>query len=437
MIHTYNTLAWQPIKEQNDWQAKALKDALQYLQQYSPFYQRIFKEQCVDISKISSLDNLQYLPATSKSDMQEHNMDFLCVPKNEVKEYMATSGTMGAPVTIVLTKNDLERLAYNEHQSFLCADGQSEDIYQLMLTLDRQFMAGIAYYTGIKELGASVIRTGPGLPAMQWDTILNLKTTSVVAVPSFLLKMIAHAKEAGIGLKNAPVTKAICIGENLRNEDFTFNALGQKINNEWPIKLYSTYASTEMQTAFTECTAGRGGHHQPDLVIVEVVDEELRPLKAGEYGEVLITTLGVEGMPLLRYRTGDICAYYDEPCSCGRMSRRLSAVLGRKQQMIKYKGTTLYPQAIFNVLNHVTYIAEYVVEVFTNELGTDELILHINTPLSADDCEQRLRSLLQSKIRVAPIFHYHGAAALQQMQFPANSRKQIRFIDNRKNILNK
>jgi phenylacetate-CoA ligase len=304
-----------------------------------------------------------------------------------------------------------------------------------MLTLDRQFMAGIAYYMGIRKLGASLVRTGPGLPSMQWDTILRLQPTSAVAVPSFLLKLIDWAKEHKIDLRNGALQKAVCIGESIRGGDFELNALGQKIYDEWPIKLYSTYASTEMQTAFTECGAGMGGHQQPDLIILEILNEHGDSMKQGEYGEVTITTLGIDGMPLLRYRTGDICTFYDSVCSCGRHSRRLSPVLGRTQQMIKYKGTTLYPPAIFDILNNIPFIKEYVVEVFTNELLLDEIRLHINTPLPIDECEVKLRPILQSRLRVMPLLQFHSAAVIQHMQFPASSRKQVKFLDNRESRL--
>ncbi|KAK6021733.1 hypothetical protein OSTOST_12590, partial [Ostertagia ostertagi] len=139
--------------------------------------------------------------------------------------------------------------------------------------------------------------------------------------------------------------------KSLRYPDGRLNVLGEKITQNWPIKLYGTYAATEMQTAFTDCSAGMGGHHQPDLIIIEILDNEGRQLPDGTPGEIVITTLGIEGMPLLRYRTGDMAILYAEPCSCGRHSKRLSHVTGRKQQMIKYKGTTLYPPAIFDMLN--------------------------------------------------------------------------------------
>jgi phenylacetate-CoA ligase len=428
-------LAFEPLHKQDEWQSQALGELLQYVQAHSPYYQRVFKEHHIDIKNIKGIQDIGFLPTTSKSDMQEHNWEFLCVPSAQIKEYTATSGTLGKPVTIALTDNDLERLAYNEQQSFTIADGKPEDCYQLMLTLDRQFMAGMAYYHGIRKLGAALVRTGPGLPAMQWDTIMRLQSNSIVAVPSFMLKMIEYAQEHQIDLAHTPVKKAICIGESLRQADFELNILGQKIHSQWPVKFYSTYASTEMQTAFTECGAGMGGHQIPDLIILEILDDAGQPLKPGQYGEVTITTLGVEGMPLIRYRSGDVCTIYETKCSCGRTSRRLSPVLGRKQQMIKYKGTTLYPPAIFDMLNSIPFIKEYVVEAFTNDLGTDELRLHINTPLPVDDCETKLKPILQSKLRVVPLLHFHSGSEMLQMQFPPNSRKQVKFIDNRKNEL--
>ncbi len=366
--------------------------------------------------------------------MQENNDDFLCVPLSEVKEYTATSGTLGRPVMIALTESDLQRLAYNEKQSFLIADGCPEDIYQLMLTLDRQFMAGIAYYSGIRELGASLIRTGPGLPTMQWDVMQRYQTTSLVAVPSFLIKLIEYARNHGINLADTPVKKAICIGESLRLSDLTLNTLGRTIADNWPIQLYNTYASTEMQTAFTECSAGMGGHEQPDLIITEILDDAGNPVPEGAYGEVTVTTLGITGMPLLRYRTGDIAAIYQSRCVCGRQSKRLGPILGRKQQMIKYKGTTLYPPAVFDILNNIPQIREYVVEVFSGTLDTDELKLHIYTDLTVDECERIIKPLLQSRLRVVPLLHFHSGTEIRKMQFPPESRKQVRFIDNRKQL---
>ena len=410
---------------------RKLRELLAYTAQNSPFYRDLFDRNRIDLSRVRSLDDLAILPTTTKEDLQRRNDDFLCVSRDRIAEYTTTSGTLGSPVTIALTTADLDRLAYNEYLSFRCADGTSADTYQLMLTLDRQFMAGIAYYSGIRRLGAGVIRVGPGVPALQWETIRRLKPTVLVAVPSFLLKLIRYAKEYRIDLDGSSVRSAICIGENIRQADFSLNILGRKITDAWKIRLYSTYASTEMQTAFTECGEGKGGHLQPDLLIVELLDEQDRKVAPGVPGEVTITTLGIEGMPLLRYKTGDICTWSDEPCACGRTSLRLSPIIGRRQQMIKFKGTTLYPPAVFDLLNEMDEIVDFVVEVYSNELGLDEILLHLVPASRTEEGDHRIRAYLQARLRVSPQINYYSPADLQGMQFPEASRKAIKFLDRR------
>jgi phenylacetate-CoA ligase len=412
-------------------QEAKMQELLQYVSQHSPFYMELFAKHNINVSDIKTLSDLTLIPTTNKEDLQQRNNDFLCVPSEKVIEYTSTSGTLGGPVTIALTENDLNRLAYNEYNSFSCADGSSGDIYQLMLTLDRQFMAGIAYYSGIRKLGAGIIRLGPGVPALQWETIQRLKPTAIVAVPSFILKLITFAKEAGIDINQTSIKKAICIGENIRNTDFSFNILGRKITESWNIHLYSTYASTEMQTAFTECFEGKGGHYQPELVIVELLDENDQPVEPYAPGEVTITTLGVEGMPLLRYKTGDICLYFDEPCACGRTSLRLSPIMGRKKQMIKFKGTTLYPPALFDLLNEREEILDFVVEVYSNEIGLDQVLLYVVPAENNEECDHRIRAYLQARLRVSPHIKYVTAAEIQKIQFSEASRKAIKFIDKR------
>lgn len=426
-------LAFEPILHQQHYQLQQIQQLLQQLAEKAPFYQELFKKEKAELTRIRSLDDLRLLPFTTKEDMQRHNWDFLCVPKEEIREYTATSGTMGSAVTIALTENDLQRLAYNEHQSFLTAGGSSNDIYQLILTMDRQFMAGMAYYSGIRELGAISVRTGAGLPGMQWEIAERYGSTVAVTVPSFLLSLGHWAENHGLSTSENSFRAAVCIGEPLRHADFSDNAIGSAIRKVWPdLKLHSTYAATELQTAFTECNAGKGGHLQPDLCIVEIIDENGLPAADGIPGEVVISTLGIEGMPLLRYRTGDIAALHHAPCPCGRHSPRLGPVIGRKGQMIKYKGTTLYPNAIYEVLNELSCIEHYVVEVYNGDFGTEELVIHLSSREEPAHCEQIVKPLLQARLRVLPELRYHTKEALLAMQFPEESRKIVRFIDRRK-----
>jgi phenylacetate-CoA ligase len=294
-----------------------------------------------------------------------------------------------------------------------------------MLTLDRQFMAGIAYYEGIRKIGAGIIRTGPGLPALQFDSIVEMQPTTLIAVASFLVKLIEIAHQKGINLNQTKVKKIVCIGENIRNADFSLNTLGTKITDHWNVKLYSTYASTEMQTAFTECSYGHGGHHHPGLIITEILDENDQPAAAGKEGELTITHLGLEGMPLIRYKTGDVIRWHDEPCSCGRTSARVSPVIGRKQNMIKLKGTTIYPPGIFEIL-HQAGVADYVVEVSTNSLGIDDLKLLI---VGDEQKKSMVTSIFQSKLRILPEVIITPSHQIEKIQMSEGSRKPKKFVD--------
>ncbi len=414
-------------------QEEKLRDLLYYVEQHSPFYQQHTKRHGIVLSQIQSLTDLTKIPPTTKDDLQQYNWDFLCVPQNQVAEFTSTSGTMGKPVTIALTKNDVKRLAYNEYISFACAEGTQLDLYQLSLTMDRQFMAGMAYYEGIRQLGAGLVRVGPGLPALQWETIERLKPTVLVAVPSFLLTLLKYAAQHGIDVNQTSITRAICIGENIRTTDFSANTIARQIYDQWNIELFGTYASTEMQTAFTECKHGIGGHHHPELVIVEVLDENDQPVSDGSAGEITVTTLGVEGMPLLRYKTGDMATLHHEPCVCGRNTLRLGPILGRQQQMIKLKGTTLYPPGIFDIIQHVPSVVDYVVEVLTNELQTDEIKLYIVCDAETKhETEIALRTAFQSRLRVVPTIEFVQEEFVVKIQQMAQSRKVKRFIDSRK-----
>src|ERR1700722_11303325 len=146
----------------NTEQDTKLRELMTSLSKNSPFYKELFSKNNISISDIKTIADLVHIPTTTKDDLQQHNDDFLCVPQSQVAEYTSTSGTLGSPVTIALTENDLQRLATNEYNSFLCADGSRDDTYQLMLTLDRQFMAGIIFYMGIRAMRRGNFPVCPG-----------------------------------------------------------------------------------------------------------------------------------------------------------------------------------------------------------------------------------------------------------------------------------
>jgi phenylacetate-CoA ligase len=378
---------------------------------------------------VRTIEDLAALPVTTKEDLQLHGEDFVCVPRERIADYVTTSGTLGEPVTFALTDGDLSRLAVNEALSFSTAGCGKDDVLQLMTTMDRRFMAGLAYFLGARELGCGIVRVGNGIPELQWDTIRRTRPSTCIAVPSFLIKLIEFAEANGIDYRGSSLRRAICIGEALRDSDFSLNTLGAQIHNKWPeLELRSTYASTEMQSSFTECEYQCGGHLQPELIIVELLDDNNRPVVNGTAGEVTITTLGVEGMPLVRFKTGDICVAHSEKCKCGRTTMRLSPVFGRKGQMIKLKGTSIYPPAIFDVLDSIGKIKNYVVEVSSNDLGTDHVVVRIHSSDQSDEFVKHLKDIFRARIRVSLEVIFDSADKIMQIQMPPMSRKQTKII---------
>ncbi|MEM9142568.1 MAG: AMP-binding protein [Bacteroidota bacterium] len=413
------------------YQEGRLQELLVYLNTHSKYYQRLFKTHAIAISDIQTLEDLVKVPITSKEELQRSNDDFFCVPKSKIVDFVTTSGTLGEPVTVGLTDKDLDRLAYNEAISLACAGVTKNDVIQLTTTIDRRFMAGLAYFLGARKLGAGIIRVGAGIPELQWDTIQKFKPSYLIVVPSFLLKLAEYADQKGIDLKNSGIKGAICIGEALREQDFSLNTLGKKIKSRWDIELYSTYASTEMSTAFTECSEQQGGHLHPELIIAEILDEKGNPVPEGTVGELVVTTLGVEAMPLLRFATGDIVRAHREPCACGRNTLRLGPLVGRKKQMIKYKGTTIYPPAMDNLLNDFDAVENHVIEIYHNPIGTDEILIKVAINSPPDQLLLQIKDRFRSKLRVSPKIEICEAKAIQKLRMGKLGRKPVGVIDKR------
>lgn len=413
-------------------QNQLLQKQIAYLMEKSPFYQQKFKEENIKLGTIQTINDLKKVSVTTKNDLQLYNDDFFCVPKQDILDYATTSGTLGDPVTFGLTDSDLERLAYNEMLSFQCAGVQKGDLVQLMTTMDRRFMAGLAYFLGLRKLGAGIVRVGAGVPPLQWDSILRYQPKYLIAVPSFILKMIEYAEENQIDYNNSSVKGVICIGEALRNSELQPTLLAQRIRDKWNVDLYSTYASTEMSAAFTECQQFKGGHHHPELIITEILDDDGNEVPNGALGELVITTLGIEAMPLLRFKTGDLVRKHSETCGCGRNTYRLGPVEGRKQQMIKYKGTTLYPPVMHDAVAHFKEVKLHLIEITSNEIGTDEICIRLFSTDRSEEFSSKLKDYFRAKLRVTPQITFEEETVLQKTIFDPLSRKPITFIDKRK-----
>lgn len=410
---------------ENNIQFQQVIQTLDYVLAHSPFYQRHFSK---TVLENITPELFRTLPFTNKEDLSLNNRDFLCVPSNQVAEYVTTSGTSGKPVTIYLTKKDLLRLAKNEKESFELTGAKAGDLFQLMTTIDKQFMAGLAYYLGVQELNAGMIRIGPGVPALQWNSILENKPTILIAVPSFLINLIDYAKQNGIKMNETSVRSVICIGEPIREDDLSENVLAKRIHADWNVELFSTYASTEMGAAFTECTAHQGGHLNEDLIYLEVLDEEGNEVPHGEKGEIVISTIGTEGTPLIRYKTGDVARIYREPCTCGRNSVRVGPIIGRKNQMIKFKGTTIFPPSIYEIFDSRSEVSCYKIEVSKDYLGHDTITILLENRIEHSPVMHEIIEECKAKLRVVPHFVFLETDYLRSQVFKNHMRKPEKIV---------
>ena len=405
-------------------QERLLQKQIAYVATHSPYYKNLFLNNNILPHSIQSLADLKRIPTTSKDDFANYNEQFLAVAKQKIIDWCTTSGTTGNPVVVGLTENDLERLAYNEYLSFCSAELSSRDCVQLMLTLDKQFMAGMAYYLGLRKIGCGIVRSGPGTPAAQLEVMKRHKVNVLVAVPSFLLKVIAYAKTNNIDLNAFGVEKVICIGEAVRNDDLSPNVLATKITEHWNVQLFGTFASTEMQTAFTEDANGDGYFLHPELLYAEVLDDSGIEVNDGESGELTITHLNLEGTPLVRYRTGDICRKLSATSVSGRNVFKIGPVIGRKNQLIKLNGTSLYPNAIIQTLKEYD-LDDFLVVVEKSDVQTDEVKLLITSSKAVN--YELLIQQLQSRLRVKPVIIHVTKSEIEALR-PRESRKLIQVI---------
>ncbi len=398
---------------QSRWEA-----TYRYAARHSPYYRELFRDQ-------TDVPGLADVPTVNKAILSERTLDFLCTPRERVVEIVTTSGTTGRPLLWMLTEADVRRLALNEKISFECAGLTEHDTVLVAVAMDRCFMAGLAYWLGLRELGCSILRVGASSAMLVLEMIERAKPTAIVAVPSFLRAIAEKAREAEFDLKGSSVKKAVCIGEPVRDRALTLNASGRAIEAMWGARIYSTYGVTELANSLCECDAGAGGHLHDEQLHIEILDDAAQPLADGETGEIVATTFGVEAMPLIRYRTGDCAAMLRAPCACGRTTPRLGPIVGRKHQKLKCKGTSLFPSTLAAVLETAEGVESFVVIARKEDELSDGIEVLVHGSASATD----LRDAMQAVARIAPQVRHASREEIEALQMPPQLRKRRTFVD--------
>lgn len=405
---------------------RAVRNHVRHVKEVSPHYQNTLFD--IFAEDIKTIDSIKLLPFTERRELIDDTPMFLGVLPEQIIETVLTSGSQNRPLVFELTGADIDRLAYNEALSFHATGVTAKDSAQILLPIDKLAISGMAYYRGLTGLGANTARIGV-LPADQHKHFIELlKPTVLIGLPSHLLKLAKDLAKQGYDTRTATVRKIICTGESLRDQDMELNSVGKAIEDHYNAKVFSSYMSTEVSTSYCECMTQYGGHAHPELVYTEIVDDVGNQVLDGAVGELVVTPLGVEGMPLVRYRTGDLTFRVQGTCACGRNSLRIGPILGRKSQLIKVKGTSVYPLTITTVMDSLDGIEDYIIVLEDDDAQSDRATIHVATqPSNLDSIGTQLRARIHVHMPVlvsnlATIRHFRGT-----------STKRTRFADKRKN----
>ncbi len=419
-----------PRKEIRELQLKRLKETVRQVYDNVPFYQKKFKELKITPDDIKTLDDVSKLPFTTKNDLRDNSpFGMMTTSLDNCIEMHASSGTTGIPVTVAYTKKDIDVWAEVMARCLSMSGLTKKDIFQNPIPYGT-FTGAFGFHYGAQKVGAMVIPSGKGQSERQIKLMDYYKTTFVSGVASYMLRLGAVAKELGIDPKNLPVKNGL-----FGAEMFT-PGLKKRIMDTWEIDVHDIYGLTEMcgPGVSTDCDQHDGHHLWEDHFLIEVLDPiTLEPVGLEEEGEIVLTTLTKEGMPLLRYRTRDIAKLYDQNvCECGRTHVKHSTIKGRSDDMIILRGTNIYPGQIESALMKHDEVGSNWHMILTNENDIDMLEVEVESEnyLSPNDTE-KLQTILQNEIKSIIVFTPR-VTVLPPNTILETGLKAKRVIDNRK-----
>ncbi|MCR4766119.1 MAG: phenylacetate--CoA ligase [Bacteroidaceae bacterium] len=357
----------------------------------SPFYQQKFKELGVSPEDIKTLDDLNKLPFTSKEDLREnYPFGLACVPLKDCVRLHSSSGTTGNPTVVLHTQKDLDEWAIAVARCLWMVGSRPEDVFQNSAGYG-MFTAGLGFQYGAEKVGMLTVPAAAGNTTRQIKFIKDFGTTVLHAIPSYASRIYEVMKEEGVDPRKDTQLRVLCIGAEPHSEEQR-----QRIEENLGVKAYNSYGISEMMgpgVAF-ECKEQNGLHIWEDYFIVEIIDPvTLKPVPDGELGELVLTTINREAMPLLRYRTRDLTRILPGDCPCGRHHKRLARLQGRSDDMIILKGVNIFPIQIEKILLGFKELStDYLITVETKD-SNDIMTVEVELNQLFTDDYTRLKSL--------------------------------------------
>ena len=413
-------------------QLKALEDTIRMAQK-SFYYGKILKEKGLNVKSLRSLNDFNKFPFTNKDDLREHwPYGFIAVPKEELVRMHSSSGTTGRATVVFHTANDIAVWANLLARCMYMAGMRKSDVFQNMMTYGL-FTGGLGFHYGAEKIGALVIPAGAGNSKRQIQLMMDFATTAIHIIPSYALHLSIVFTELKVDPRKDTKVKIAFLGAEPHTEK-----MRKKIEEIYGYKAFNSYGLSEMNgpgVAF-ECPYQNGMHIWEDSFLVEIIDPKtLEPVAEGEEGELVMTTLQREGMPLIRYRTKDLTRIIPEPCACGRTHRRIERIKGRTDDMLILKGVNIFPMQIEKKLMEIEGVGTNFWIILEREGFNDDMTVkvEVNKKYFVGDMKQlesfrkKIVEELKSEILVTP-----KVELVEPDSIPKGEGKAVRVIDNRK-----
>ncbi|RLF30618.1 MAG: phenylacetate--CoA ligase [Thermoplasmata archaeon] len=417
-----------PRKELRELQLKRLKAIVLHAYEHVPFYRKKFDEAGIDPG-IKTLDDVTKLPFTTKDDLRDNApFGMLTSPMEQYIELHASSGTTGTPVTVCYTRNDLEVWSEVMARCLSMAGLTEKDVFQIPIPYGT-FTGAFGFHYGGQRVGALIVPTGKGDSERQLRLMKYYGTTFIAGIASYALHLANVAKKMGMEPSGLSVRNGIFGAEMFSSE------MKRKIMNEWGMDVHDIYGLTEMcgPGVSADCDEHDGLHLWEDHFLAEIIDPETgEQLDPEEEGELVLTTLTKDGMPIIRYRTRDITYLYDGECSCGRTHVKHAPIKGRSDDMIIVKGTNIFPSQVEEAVMKHPEAGNNWLMIIEKQGDMDTITVKVEGKQKYDEREkERIAAAIQKEIRVITTFGMR-VEVVDPDTLPVSEGKARRVIDKRK-----
>ncbi|MBN2510867.1 MAG: phenylacetate--CoA ligase [Spirochaetales bacterium] len=430
-VYLHKQIETMDLRELKDMQLKKLKAVVDRALRTEWYAGVLGKAGIRSGDDIRSLDDLRKIPFTAKNDLRDaFPSGLLSVDRDEIVRIHASSGTTGIPTVIYHTQGDLDNWTALTARSLTATGCTKKDVLQNMMSYGL-FTGGLGVHYAAESIGMMVVPAGSGNTQRQFKLMKDFQTTTVHATPSYMLHLHSKMEDFGIRREDLKLARAL-VGAEPHSED-----IRKKIEHLYGIDVYNSYGLSEMNgpgVAF-ECTEKQDMHLWEDAYIMEIINPEtLEPVKEGETGELVLTTLDRVGTPILRYRTRDLTSVNPRPCPCGRTHRRIRRIIGRSDDMLIINGVNVFPSQIEEVIMGMNETGTNYQIVIEKNGALDRMIVktEVSRELFSDNQRdlERLKQCIQDNLAVSisikPKVELHQPGVL-----PVSEGKAVRVIDNR------